>query len=132
MQLSHDIVVGILGQVFNCCGDGSWLEGLVAGWARLLFRMARDLFSVAYAQAAQMFDFRMQFVSVHVSLRRCWGQVAPVVGWRSLGIAWRTYHDAQSHYVCHSGLYRCALIVGRPRLCADVGRLQCLRGQVAC
>ena len=65
-----------LGRSLSCCGAGSWLEGLVAGWARLLFRMARDLCSAAHAQVAQMFGFRMQFLSVHVSLRRRWGQVA--------------------------------------------------------
>ena len=37
---------------------------------------ARDLCSAAHAQAVQMFGFRMQFMSVHVSLLCRWGQVA--------------------------------------------------------
>ena len=60
----------------GACGCGSWLEGFAVGVARLPFRMARDLCSAAHAQVAQMFGFRMQFVSVHVSLRHRWGQVA--------------------------------------------------------
>ena len=114
MRLSH--VVSRLGQVFKLLWGGSWLEGLFAGWARLRFRMARDLCAVAHAQAAEMLGFRMQFVPVHVSLR-CLPLGAGCVltscgveaSWHGLPSICMPQQQQFVQMHCVSSLYRCTV-----------------------